>query len=45
MNSGWLLATWLALGAILRYGVVNREAYPERKFGPSYREYKAAVRR
>ncbi len=46
VNSGWLLGTWLALLAILRYGVVSREeAYLERKFGPPYREYKAAVRR
>ena len=52
LGIGLLFDTWWAVVAliasfpILHYGVVLREeAYLERKFGESYRAYKASVRR
>lgn len=45
-RSPWILILALPLFVILRYGVVAREeAYLERRFGETYREYKAHVRR
>lgn len=45
-RSPWILALALPLIIILRYVVVAREeAYLERRFGDSYRDYKARVRR
>jgi protein-S-isoprenylcysteine O-methyltransferase Ste14 len=45
-RSPWILVLALPLLIILRYGVVAREeAYLERRFGDSYRDYKAHVRR
>ena len=45
-RSPWILILVLPLFVILRYGVVAREeAYLERRFGDSYRDYKARVRR
>jgi protein-S-isoprenylcysteine O-methyltransferase Ste14 len=45
-RSPWILILALPLFIILRYGVVAREeTYLERRFGDSYRDYKAHVRR
>ena len=45
-HSPWILILALPLFIILRYGVVAREeTYLERRFGDSYRDYKAHVRR
>jgi len=45
-RSPWVLILVLPLFVILRYGVVAREeAYLERRFGETYRDYKAHVRR
>ena len=45
-RSPWILLLALPLFFILRYGVVAREeAYLERRFGETYRDYKAHVRR
>jgi protein-S-isoprenylcysteine O-methyltransferase Ste14 len=45
-RSPWVLILSLPLVVILRYGVVAREeAYLERRFGDTYRDYKARVRR
>jgi protein-S-isoprenylcysteine O-methyltransferase Ste14 len=46
VESPWILILLLPLALIIRYGVVAREeAYLERLFGDSYRDYKARVRR
>ena len=46
VRSPWVLILALPLGLTIRYGVVAREeAYLERRFGPSYQDYKARVRR
>ena len=46
INSYWGLVALLLLLPLLHYGVVLREErYLERKFGESYRRYKARVRR
>jgi protein-S-isoprenylcysteine O-methyltransferase Ste14 len=45
-RSPWVLILALPLAIALRYGVVAREeAYLERRFGETYRDYKARVRR
>jgi len=45
-HSPWILVLTLPLAITLRYGVVAREeAYLERRFGDTYRDYKARVRR
>lgn len=45
-QSVWVLILVLPLIATIRYGVVAREeAYLERRFGDSYRDYRARVRR
>jgi len=45
-RSPWVLILALRLAIALRYGVVAREeAYLERRFGDTYRDYKARVRR
>jgi protein-S-isoprenylcysteine O-methyltransferase Ste14 len=45
-RSPWILILALPLAITIRYGVVAREeAYLERRFGDSYRDYKARVRR
>jgi protein-S-isoprenylcysteine O-methyltransferase Ste14 len=45
-RSPWVLILALPLILILRYGVIAREeAYLERRFGDTYRDYKARVRR
>ncbi len=45
-RSPWVLLLALPLFVILRYGVVAREeAYLERRFGETYLDYKAHVRR
>ena len=45
-RSPWVLILELPLAIALRYGVVAREeAYLERRFGDTYRDYKARVRR
>jgi protein-S-isoprenylcysteine O-methyltransferase Ste14 len=45
-RSPWILILALPLFVILRYGVVAREeAYLEQRFGETYRDYKAHVRR
>jgi protein-S-isoprenylcysteine O-methyltransferase Ste14 len=44
--SPWMLILLPALVVTIRYGVVAREeAYLERRFGETYRDYKARVRR
>ena len=44
--SPWILILALPLAITVRYGVVAREeAYLERRFGDTYRDYKARVRR
>ena len=46
VHSPWILALTLPLAVIIRYGVVAREeAYLERRFGDTYRDYKSRVRR
>jgi protein-S-isoprenylcysteine O-methyltransferase Ste14 len=45
-QSPWVLILMLPLAITIRYGVVAREeAYLERRFGDTYRDYKARVRR
>jgi len=45
-GSPWILILTLPLAITIRYGVVAREeAYLERLFGESYRDYKARIRR
>lgn len=45
-RSPWTLVLMLPLAITVRYGVVAREeAYLERRFGDSYQDYKARVRR
>jgi protein-S-isoprenylcysteine O-methyltransferase Ste14 len=45
-RSPWTLMLTLPLAITIRYGVVAREeAYLERQFGDTYRDYKARVRR
>src|SRR5262245_49797067 len=45
-RSPWILILTLPLAITIRYGVVAREeAYLERRFGDTYRDYKARVRR
>lgn len=46
VRSPWILILTLPLAITMRYGVVARaEAYLERRFGDTYRDYKARVRR
>jgi len=45
-RSPWIFILTLPLAIAIRYGVVAREeAYLERRFGDTYRDYKARVRR
>lgn len=45
-SSPWVLILMLPLAITIHYGVVAREeAYLERRFGDTYRDYKACVRR
>ena len=45
-DSLWVLALVVPLFAVMRVGVIAREeAYLERKFGDTYRQYRGAVRR
>ena len=45
-NSLWVLSTVIPAFFVVRWGVVDREeAYLEAKFGQTYMDYKAAVRR
>ena len=45
-QSPWILILTLPLAITIRYGVVAREeVYLERRFGDTYRDYKARVRR
>ena len=45
-QSPWILILTLPLAITIRYGVVAREeAYLERRFGDTYRDYKDRVRR
>ncbi len=45
-DSGWVLALLVPLLVLMHYGVIAREeAYLERKFGDTYRAYRASVRR
>jgi protein-S-isoprenylcysteine O-methyltransferase Ste14 len=45
-RSPWILLLTLPIGIVMRYVVVAREeVYLERRFGDSYRSYKARVRR
>ena len=44
-NSAWLLGTLVAALALMQVVIRREEAYLERKFGPQYLDYKAAVRR
>jgi protein-S-isoprenylcysteine O-methyltransferase Ste14 len=44
--SPWILVLVLPIAVVMRYGVVAREeAYLERRFGDTYRDYKVRVRR
>ena len=44
--SPWILVLVLPIAIVMRYGVVAREeAYLERRFGDTYRDYKVRVRR
>jgi protein-S-isoprenylcysteine O-methyltransferase Ste14 len=46
VRSPWILVLVLPLAIIMRYGVVAREeAYLERRFGDTYRDYKDRARR
>ncbi|TIU96628.1 MAG: isoprenylcysteine carboxylmethyltransferase family protein [Mesorhizobium sp.] len=45
-QNAWILVLTLPLAILIRYGVVAREeAYLERRFGDTYRDYKQSVRR
>jgi protein-S-isoprenylcysteine O-methyltransferase Ste14 len=45
-QSPWILILTLPLAITIRFGVIAREeAYLERRFGETYRDYKARVRR
>lgn len=45
-QSAWVLLLALPLALVIHYGVVRREeAYLERRFGDTYRDYKRRVRR
>ena len=44
-RSPWVLIIALPLVIILRYVVAREETYLERRFGDTYRDYKARVRR
>lgn len=45
-RSEWIVLLTLPLAVTIRYGVVAREeSYLERRFGDSYRDYRARVRR
>jgi len=45
-NTLWLLGILVVFALVIRYGVVAREeAYLERKFGDTYRNYRSRVRR
>lgn len=45
-RSSWILLLALPVAITLRYGVIAREeAYLERRFGDTYRDYRARVRR
>jgi len=45
-RSPWILILEMPLAIVIRYGVVAREeAYLERRFGDTYRDYKTRVRR
>jgi protein-S-isoprenylcysteine O-methyltransferase Ste14 len=46
VHSPWILILTLPLAVTIRYGVVAREeAYLDARFGNTYRDYKARVRR
>jgi protein-S-isoprenylcysteine O-methyltransferase Ste14 len=46
VRSPWILILTLPLAVVIRYGVVAREeAYLDRRFGHTYRDYKTRVRR
>jgi protein-S-isoprenylcysteine O-methyltransferase Ste14 len=46
IRSPWILILEIPLAIVIRYGVVAREeAYLERRFGDTYRDYKTRVRR
>jgi protein-S-isoprenylcysteine O-methyltransferase Ste14 len=46
VRSPWILILALPLAIVMRYGVVAREeTYLEQRFGDTYRNYKARVRR
>src|SRR5262249_13153883 len=46
LNTWWGLVVLVPLLAVMHFGVVRREErYLERKFGDSYRQYRATVRR
>ncbi len=46
LKSLWPLLTLVPFALVIRYGVIAREeAYLERKFGDTYRRYRARVRR
>ena len=46
VRSPWILILMLPLAITIRYGVVAREeGYLDRRFGETYREYRARVRR
>lgn len=46
VRSPWILLLAVPLAITFRYGVITREeAYLERRFGDTYRDYKARVRR
>jgi protein-S-isoprenylcysteine O-methyltransferase Ste14 len=46
VRSPWIFILLLPIAVVIRYGVVAREeAYLERRFGDTYRDYKARVRR
>jgi protein-S-isoprenylcysteine O-methyltransferase Ste14 len=46
VRSPWILTLTVPLAILIRFGVVAREeAYLERRFGGSYRDYKTRVRR
>lgn len=45
-RSPWILVLTLPLAITIRYGIIAREeTYLERRFGDSYRDYRAHVRR
>jgi protein-S-isoprenylcysteine O-methyltransferase Ste14 len=45
LGNGWIIALLLVLAVIYMIAIRHEEAYLEQKFGETYTEHKASVRR